>query len=85
MALPVLPALIGALGSWFFRKTTTTDDAGSTTECRKARPVPVALTLVIAFFVLWYFLIHPILSYHFPEYGFPSIGAEILAAIAAIG
>lgn len=85
MALPVIPALVGAIGSWFVKKVTTVADDGTETEQKKPRPVPIVLMFVVVFFILWYFLIHPILSFHFPEYGFPGIGAEILSVIVNMG
>lgn len=85
MALPIIPALVGAVGSWFVKRVTTVADDGTETEHKKPRPVPIALTSVVGFFILWYFLLHPILSYHFPEYGFPSIGAELLSLIINMG
>lgn len=85
MAFPIIPAVVSVLGSLFFRKVTTVDEKGDTQEKRQARPVPAVLTFVVFFLVLWYFIIHPVLTYHFPEYGFPGIGAEILGAIFAAG
>lgn len=85
MALPIIPALVGAVGSWFVKKVTTVEEDGTETERKKPRPMPIALTLVVGFFVLWYFVLHPILAFHFPEYGFPNIGAELLSLIINMG
>ena len=85
MALPLVPAIATLVGSWLFKKVTKDDGEGHEVETRKARPVPFTITFAMVFLVMWHFVLHPVLSYHYPEYGFPHISETLLGALVAIG
>ena len=86
MALPIIPTLVASVVGLFVRKVTVADADGKESERRKARPVPAALASLLAFLLLYQFLIWPVLTYHFPEYGFPPLDlATIGAALTAAG
>lgn len=97
MALPILGPALGFLGSIFFRKVTeavtgtdASDLAGShTTTPPAARRKPRALTkpffYVVGAVCLYYFIIYPVISYHWPHYNFPPIEATLLNVLFSLG
>lgn len=82
MALPFVTTLISAVSGLFFRR----GDSEKPGTGKQMRPLPTALCVLLAFLALYYFLVWPILNFHFPEYGFPPLDVTALgAAFAALG
>lgn len=84
MAIPVLPAIISAVAGFLFRRGR--DDTGNSIAPDKRRAPSQAILYILAFLLIWFFIVHPVLSYHYPEYNFPGIGPDVLGAVfAALG
>ena len=81
----LLGTLVGAVGGLLTRKITETAPDGAQVTRRKARPFTCAAAYTLAVVLLYHFLLWPILNFHFPEYGFPPIGPELLSVLAGLG
>ena len=81
----LLGTLVGAVGGLLTRKITETAPDGAQVTRRKARRFTRAAFYVLAAVLIYHFLLWPILNFHFPEYGFPPIGPELLSVLAGIG
>lgn len=85
MAIPVLPAIISAVAGFLFRRGRSDNGGDARPEAPRRAPSLVFLYL-LAFLLIWFFVVHPVLSYHYPEYNFPGISPEVLGAVfAALG
>lgn len=80
----LLGTLVGAVGGLLTRKITETAPDGAQMTRRKARRFTRAAFYVLAAVLIYHFLLWPVLNFHFPEYGFPPIGAELLTALAGL-
>lgn len=77
--------LAARIGGAFVRKVTTIDtETGKEKTARTATPLGKGTMIVIGAALLWEVILYPILNYHFPHYGFPAIGAELLAVLASL-
>ena len=81
----LLGTLVGAVGGLLTRRITETAPDGARVTRRKPRRFTRFAGWVLAAVVLYHFLLWPILNFHFPEYGFPPIGPELLSVLAGIG
>lgn len=80
----LLGTLVGAAGGLLTRKITETAPDGAQATRRKARRFTRAAAYTLAAVLIYHFLLWPVLNFHFPEYGFPPIGAELLTALAGL-
>lgn len=71
-------------GGLLTRKITETAPDGVQVTRRKARRFTRAAVHVLSAALIYHFLLWPVLNHHFPEYGFPPLGAELLTALAGL-
>lgn len=81
----ILSRIAGGIAGLFVRKVTTTSPDGD--EVTRTRPTRATETIIglIAAVMVWNYLAQPVLSYHFPHYGFQPIGWEMLTGLFAVG
>lgn len=81
----LLSTVAGGIAGMFVKKVISTDTAGKETEKSTMRPFPTAAIVVLGCALLYHVFIWPVLNYHFPEYGFPPLGTELLSVLLSIG
>lgn len=81
----LLSTVAGGIAGMFIKKVTSTADDGTATEQRSIRAFPTATIVVLGCALLYHIFIWPVLNYHFPEYGFPPLGTELLSVLLSIG
>lgn len=81
----IFSKILGGIAGVFVRKVTTTAPDGE--EVTRTRPTRTSETIIglIAAVMAWNYLVEPVLSYHFPHYGFQQIGWEMLTGLFAVG
>lgn len=81
----LLGTVIGAATRILTRPSTATNNDGETTDVRQIRPFPASLGAILAGMLIWHFFLHPVLTYIWPDVGFPALDLSILTAIVGIG
>lgn len=80
-----LGSLIGAVGGVFVKNVARVAQDSAETVKRRPRRFTRWAGWVLAAVLAYHFLVWPILNVHFPEYGFPPIGPELLSVLAGLG
>lgn len=83
--MSLLGTIVGTATRLLTRPRDTTDDDGQIVEGRQVRPFPASLGALLAGMLLWHFFLHPVLTYIWPDVGFPALDLSILTAIVGIG
>ena len=81
----LLGTLVGAVGGLLTRKITETAPDGARVARRTPRRFTRCAGYALAALLFYHFLLWPVLNFHFPEYGFPPIGAELLSVLTGLG
>ena len=63
------------------KKVTTVEADGAEVTKTKAREGVKGIGWIAGFFLLWHFILHPLLSYFFPECAFPALDCGWLGTL----
>lgn len=68
-----LKSASSGLAKLFVKKVTLIGQDGDEVTKTKTREGWKGLGWIFAFLVVWHFILHPVLTYHFPDYSFPAL------------
>ncbi|MDE7063864.1 MAG: hypothetical protein K2O70_00110 [Desulfovibrionaceae bacterium] len=81
----LLGTLAKTAGGLLTRKITETAPDAARTTRRATRRFTRWAGYVLTAALIYHFLLWPVLNHHFPEYGFPPLGLELLTGLFAAG
>ena len=73
-----------ALRKVFTQDTLVQKASNSMEEQRTLRPVPTTLASAVALLAAWHFIVFPVLSYLFPDVGFPPLTVDIINLVPTL-
>ncbi|MBD5608555.1 MAG: hypothetical protein HDQ93_06875 [Desulfovibrio sp.] len=65
--------ILSGVANLFVKKVTVIDPEGEEVTQTKPREGVKGIGWITAFLIVWHFILHPVLTYHFPDYSFPAL------------
>ena len=81
----VIGGVARGVGGLFVKQVSAVAEDGTENVNRRATRFTKAAGVIVGLALLYHFLLWPSLNFHFPEYGFPPIDADLLSILAGLG